>query len=161
MRCPEGPGLAAWVDAEVSEAEAGRIAAHVFRCARCAALAHEHEQVKRRTRWLAAAPSPDDALLSSLLTVPAAEHARQRADRCGAGGSGPSRRRVGTAVAGGVGTGLVAVAWLAPAGAGAPTAPGDPQQASVQRVSNVPPATSPTGSPATAPVTAVRWSPTR
>ncbi len=158
MRCPDGTRLAAWGDAELSDAEANRIAAHVGGCDRCAALVHEHDQVKRRTRRLAAAPSPDDALLSSLLTVPAAEHARQRADRCGTTGTGPSRR-VGTALAAGVGTGLVAVAWLAPAGVGAPTArlPGDPQQVSVQRVPDLPPE----GSPATAPVTAVRWSPSR
>ncbi|MBA2509730.1 MAG: hypothetical protein H0V32_13710 [Nocardioidaceae bacterium] len=156
MRCPDGAVLAAWVDAELDGSTVGAVADHLVDCSGCCRTVQAHRQVKRATTGLSTlgAPEPGDALLDSLLQVPAAEQQRLRTARCASGTPGGSRV-AGAAVGLGVGAGLVAVAWLAPIGTAAPESSGGGalQPAPVSVV--------PTGLPVTptAQVTLARWSP--
>lgn len=115
MRCPDGSLLAAWVDDEVQPATGSAVDAHLQGCGRCAGLVRRERHVRRRTRALSAGPepTPDEALLRTLLGVPSAEHSRAAAQRR-ARGTGPSSRLTGRSVGVGLGAGLAAVALLAP-----------------------------------------------
>lgn len=156
MRCPDGAMLAAWVDAELDGSTVGVVAHHLDDCSDCCRIVQAHRQVKRATTGLSTlgAPAPRDALLDSLLKVPAAEQQRLRTARC-ASGKPAGSRVAGAAVGAGVGAGLVAVAWLAPIGTAAPASPSG---GAVQPAST---SVTPAGLPVapTTQVTLARWSP--
>ncbi len=125
MRCPDGAALAAWVDGEVVGPAADDVTGHVQACARCRAAERAQRQVKWRTALLGG-PDPDDALMSSLLSLPQTEQDRaaRRAhrQRCGEVASAdPTAARFRLLVAGvGAAAWLVAATWTAPM-ASAPT----------------------------------------
>ncbi len=125
MRCPDGAALAAWVDGEVVGPAADGVTEHLAGCARCQAAERTQRQVKRRTSLLGG-PDPDDALLSSLLSLPQAEQdraARQaHRERCGEMASPDSSAARFRLLLAGVGAAawLVAATWSAPMGT-APT----------------------------------------
>jgi len=142
-RCPGQELLAAWVDGEVD----ADVATHLDRCERCARQVRAHRQVKRRTAGLTAQPSPAPGsdLLASLLTVPVAEHTRQRQARCAPGTARWSRPTV-VAVGAVAAAGLATVAWMAPTGS-------DPAGGAGPAAPTVAPVTAPVTAPVIAPVT--------
>ena len=161
-RCPGQELLAAWVDGEVD----ADMATHLDGCEQCARQVRAHRQVKRRTAGLSAQPSPAPGsdLLACLLTVPVAEHTRQRQARCApetARWSRPTVVAVGAVAA----AGLATAAWMAPtgpvpdggAGPAAPTvAPVTTSVSAPITPPFTPPVTSPVTSPP-APVSVVGW----
>ncbi len=159
MRCPDGTQLAAWVDDELADVETGTVARHLDGCAGCRGAVRAQRQVKQATTGLSAypEPAPRDDLFSSLLQLPAAEHRRQRADRCATGATPDSRARVAVLGAG-VGAGLLAVAWLVPVGPPASPGPG-----AAPLTPRAPVTAPPAGVPATpaATVSVAHWSTTR